>query len=223
MTALIIHESFVKQRQQTLPRCDLFNVTISFLFLFLVLTSSSIIFRKHTIWFLGDAKTCSLALPACRIKIKTCTSFYKSFPHSTLPVAFGSVCFIAEWRLYFYLMTATLHVHEGGRGVKLQTLTNQHLLRVWFICLCEWMKRKTLKRIREFEPQCQMSRLCLRESRRHGFEFDPAVLSALNVYKTFQENSWDMLSLHAPGPARSAEQISRSGWHMCSWTHLFRC
>lgn len=105
MTALIIHESFVKQRQQTLPRCDLFNVTISFLFLFLVLTSSSIIFRKHTIWFLGDAKTCSLALPACRIKIKTCTSFYKSFPHSTLPVAFGS--------LFYCWMTTVFLPHDS--------------------------------------------------------------------------------------------------------------
>lgn len=141
MTALIIHESFVKKRQQTLPRCDLFNVTISFLFLFFVLTSSSIIFRKHTIRFLGDTKTCFLAQPAWRNKIKT-FSVEKRFP------TLNAVCIFVKWRLYFYLMTATLHVDERGKGIKLQTLTNQHLLCVWFICLGEWMKMKILQRIR---------------------------------------------------------------------------
>lgn len=138
MTALIIHESFVKQRQQTLPRCDPFTVTISFLFLFFVLTSSSIIFRKHTIWFLGDTKTCFLALPACRIKIKTCTSFNRSFSRSTLPAAFGFVRILTEWqRRYMWTREA-----EASNYRPISTFC------VFVLCACVWMKRKTWQRIR---------------------------------------------------------------------------
>lgn len=116
--------------------------------------------------------------------------------------------------MFFYLMTFFL--------LMLHTwLISTFCVLGFFAFVSGWRRKSHIES--EFEQQCQMSPLCLSENRRHGFKSDPEILSLLNVYKTLQENCWDMLSLHAPGPVRSAQQISQSRWHMCSWMHLFCC
>lgn len=143
MTALIIHESFVKQRQQTLPRCDLFNVTISFLFLCFVLTSSSIIFRKHPIPFLGHAKTCFLALPARWIKKKDL--------HELLPKVFHTQRCLWPLAMSIFLLNDNYATCGLGRGIKLQTLWPISTLCVFCFFLLVWVdekEKKSIKRIR---------------------------------------------------------------------------
>lgn len=142
MTALIIHESFVKQRQQTLPRCDLFNVTISFLFLCFVLTSSSIIFRKHPIPFLGHAKTCFLALPARWIKKKLARA---------LPKVFHTQRCLWPLEMSVFLLNDNYATRGPGRGIKLQTLWPIGTLCVF--CFYAWVSGWKGKKQKENQNQ----------------------------------------------------------------------